>query len=604
MENLMKLCKEGSFEAMSSLAKQASRDRVSRRNLLNVLDTNLKFKVEPVQALKEGRLPAVPSSDPKDPLNLSYNSLHALMIGMQGNNQKPFDDVIRPILPAAGFWLSLYCERILIPSRGHEFEPDFHRVSMLVLAALTTRGEFVQKLSLDSPKLLAEYAPFLWLNLSPGRLSMSTSDLEYHHAKYVLTILVQTLLDSSFGQSWKGSLIARLEENGGAMADLCIRAVVASSSFQLANPLHELSSMTLVARAIWCLARESPSIHTELLKRNCLRWMCQILRSLMKRRQLTATELNVVIQGFVDVSLYIWLITRLGHSYIFDALGYGLLPCLLKATDRLHRYQRLFQNSPIIEDLRISAEENISELLETVAAHFMYASILKRSSRFISTAERLGRFPERRNRDGITIEGLRGAWIDFERAASYRTELLMNSEYRLCGNAQCPKKTGKEVTTTQFMCCTGCQLELYCSRTCQRADWNPQHHDFCKHIKMARNEGRTLPISRSDRNAVKEFNNVHVDSYKNLTTEWADLKKEYIEKNGEPEDPDWPFVMCLDYENSHRDPQLTIGMLMSYKDEEDFDDLVSKARAGLGTLVYWSICDGAEHTTAKLELFP
>ncbi len=103
---------------------------------------------------------------------------------------------------------------------------------------------------------------------------------------------------------------------------------------------------------------------------------------------------------------------------------------------------------------------------------------------------------------------------------------------------------------------------------------------------------------------MKEFNNVHVDSYKNLTTEWADLKKEYIEKNGEPEDPDWSFVMCLDYENSHRDPQLTIGMLMSYKDEEGFDDLVSKARAGLGTLVYWSICDGAEHTTAKLELFP
>ncbi len=418
---------------MSSLAKQASRDRVSRRNLLYVLDINLKFKVEPVQALKEGRLPAVPSSDPKDPLNLSYNSLHALMIGMQGNNQKPFDDVIRPILPAAAFWLSLYCERILIPSRGHEFEPDFHRVSMLVLYALTTRREFVQKLSLDSPKLLTEYAPFLWLNLSPGRLSTS---LTYDHANYVVTILVQILSGSSFGQSWKGSLIARLEENGGAMADLCIRAVVASSSFQLANPLHELLSLILVARAIWYLARESPSIHTELLKRNCLRWMCQILRSLMKRRRFTATELNMVIQGFVDVSLYISLVTRLGHSYIFDALGYGLLPCLLKATDRLHRYRRLVQISPIIEDLRISAEENISELLETVVAHFMYASILKRSSRFISTAERLGRFPERRNSDGITIEGLRGAWIDFECTASYRTELLMNSEYRLCGNAQ------------------------------------------------------------------------------------------------------------------------------------------------------------------------
>ncbi|PBK65518.1 hypothetical protein ARMSODRAFT_437125 [Armillaria solidipes] len=326
MENLMKLCKDGSFEAMSSLAKQASRDRVSRRNLLNVLYTNLKFKVEPVQALKEGRLPAVSSSDPKDPLNLSYNSLHALVIGMQGNNQKPFDDVIRPILPAAAFWLSLYCERILIPSRGHEFDQDFHRVSMLVLYVLTTRGEFVQMLSLDSPKLLTEYAPFLWLNLSPGRLSWSMStSLAYDHPKYVVTILVQTLSGSSFGQSWKGSLIARLEENGGAMADMCIRAVVAFSSFQQANPLHELLSMTLVARAIWYLARASPSIHTELLKKNCLRWMCQILRSLMKRRRLTPTELSVVIRGFVDVSLYMLLVTQLGHSYILDAYAF-LIP--------------------------------------------------------------------------------------------------------------------------------------------------------------------------------------------------------------------------------------------------------------------------------------
>ncbi|KAK0222770.1 hypothetical protein EDD85DRAFT_1028207 [Armillaria nabsnona] len=82
MENIIRLSKEGSFEAMESLANQAA-NPVACRGFGIALDANLRYRIKGIQAMSQGRHPVVPSSHPKDPLNLSCNALHALSIGLK-----------------------------------------------------------------------------------------------------------------------------------------------------------------------------------------------------------------------------------------------------------------------------------------------------------------------------------------------------------------------------------------------------------------------------------------------------------------------------------------------------------------------------------------
>ncbi|PBK65520.1 hypothetical protein ARMSODRAFT_1022318 [Armillaria solidipes] len=102
MENLIRLSKEGSFEAMESLASQAV-NPVAWRGFGIALEANLRFKLKAIQAMSQGQLPVVPSSDPKDPLNLSCNSLHALSIGLKETHTAETLDLAFSLLPTVAF---------------------------------------------------------------------------------------------------------------------------------------------------------------------------------------------------------------------------------------------------------------------------------------------------------------------------------------------------------------------------------------------------------------------------------------------------------------------------------------------------------------------
>ncbi|KAK0222769.1 hypothetical protein EDD85DRAFT_796285 [Armillaria nabsnona] len=115
-------------------------------------------------------------------------------------------------------------------------------------------------------------------------------------------------------------------------------------------------------------------------------------------------------------------------------------------------------------------------------------------------------------------------------------------------------------------------------------------------------DGTSLPLSESDKTAMDIFAESFLNGYEGLRTEWEVLKSQYIEENGH--DSEWPLVICLDYRTREQSPTVSVDSSRSFDDgSEMFDDLISKAHAGLGTLVHWSLPNDGQYTFGRLELF-
>ncbi|PBK80928.1 hypothetical protein ARMGADRAFT_1039722 [Armillaria gallica] len=183
---------------------------------------------------------------------------------------------------------------------------------------------------------------------------------------------------------------------------------------------------------------------------------------------------------------------------------------------------------------KTSMENHTMNVIHMVISYFIYASILKQSSKAIFKIQRW-------DVDGFLIStgdpGLQHickAWTEFIDIASNQCGIfkwILNSS---CGNEWCL------VTSTRwkFMVCSGCQFTLYCSWKCQRDDWSrplTSHHSLCAKIKQIRADGSALPMSLSDHEAYEKFNIRCMKSCKNQPSEWQELLDKYIAKNGEPD---------------------------------------------------------------------
>ncbi|KAK0431000.1 hypothetical protein EV421DRAFT_2024784 [Armillaria borealis] len=128
-----KSAKGGSYEAMMALAIQASKSQRAHQAFFHVMEENLKFNMASIQDMKRGRLPVVPSLNPKDVVNLSCNSMLALTTGLRSQLLlqpvclEDSTSSMVTLIPAMSFWLCLFCEYIILPSRTSEFTfIDFH----------------------------------------------------------------------------------------------------------------------------------------------------------------------------------------------------------------------------------------------------------------------------------------------------------------------------------------------------------------------------------------------------------------------------------------------------------------------------------------------
>ncbi|PBK65519.1 hypothetical protein ARMSODRAFT_978310 [Armillaria solidipes] len=476
-----------------------------------------------------------------------------------------------------------------MPSWSHEFERDFHRISVEVLSLLLSHHHFIDALSSDT-NLLTKYAPFLWLNPPSGK--WFTSESQYEHIQSTVSTLGHVLpRPTSLPLTWQSRLVSHLEENRIKLIGLCVEGVAGTFAQFHEKKDHICHYNTLwgVTTVIHSMSAASSSTHMALLQNNSLRLVCQVFEFLTKHRRFTDAEFKIAITGLISVAAYFTWVMQHGHSYIYDLLGYQLMPLLLKATKHAVG----------------EAEKYIMDVLHIMTSRLGYASILKRCRKAIPHAERMGLIEYLNSCDDIEEESLRTSWMDFRNIMLHRTNIFLKYIYTACGNEkstylQCSTKP--KIAPAQLMCCSGCQFMLYCSHTCQKDDWKLGHRSLCKEIKRMKKDGISLPLSESDKTAMDIFAESFVNGYEDLETKWEVLKSQYIEEYGH--DTEWPLVMCLDYRTRKQSPTLFVDSSRSFDDgSEMFDNLVSKAHAGLGTLVHWSLPNDGPDAFGKLELF-
>ncbi|KAK0222432.1 hypothetical protein EDD85DRAFT_861117 [Armillaria nabsnona] len=165
------------------------------------MEENLKFDTASVQAMKRGRLPLIPSLDPKNVINRSCTSLLALVTGLHNQSMSFQDNTpsLYALMPAVSFWLCLFFEYIILPSRAPEFKcVDFHHAVLHILAWTTKPNT----LGIIEPRLLRDYLPFLWFHPPLGCPKYNLEDSWSIFAAVYIVILYQNGRTSSYA-GWR-----------------------------------------------------------------------------------------------------------------------------------------------------------------------------------------------------------------------------------------------------------------------------------------------------------------------------------------------------------------------------------------------------------------
>ncbi|PBK73204.1 hypothetical protein ARMSODRAFT_953697 [Armillaria solidipes] len=583
MKKLIKSAKDGSYEAMMALGLKASRNRLACQDFFCVMEENLKFDTASIQDMKRGRLPLVPSLDPKDVLNTSCNSMLVLATSLR--DQFLFQPMclvdwtssVVALMPAISFWLCLFCEHIILPSRTSEFTfIDFHRAVVFILAWTIRQNKIMME---STRKLFTDYLPFLWFHPPPGCTKYDLDD-----ARALFAAIDHWLIAADKPQ--RDLFVSRLEENATLTASLVVQFIVDEFAH-----IPEESDMTFlyqsflaVTSSTFHFACESPHIHTALLKNNILKWTCLAFRFVTRRVRFTYVTLGLATRCVSIGLVYIFRVIQDGHSYIHQLLGYDLLLYMMKALQNLHDHPDLTE-----QEYKTSMEDHTVAIIHGVISHLVYASILKRSKKAISKIQRQ-HVDGFLNSEDPGLKQVCKAWTKFINIASYRSDICSIPD-SLCGSRQCPgTSVGKS------MACSGCQFTRYCSRTCQKDDWSSgAHRSLCIKIKQLRTDGAPLPVCLSDKRACEGLDSHYIELHRQEPSELDVLLKIYIAENGKP-DPFWPMLWVLDYRAVDVKPHFRIESSELHAEGLN-PEMLAKARDGTATLIYCIIPDGQHALT-------
>ncbi|PBK65529.1 hypothetical protein ARMSODRAFT_961209 [Armillaria solidipes] len=588
MEKLIKSAKDGSYEAMTALALQVTKSQRAYRAFFRVIEENLKFDTASIQDMKRGRLPLVPSLDPKDILNISCSSMLAMATHLRDRFIQPiladWTSSMVALMPAISFWLCLFCEHIILPSRTPEFTfIDFHHAVVFILGWTTRPNQVTME-----PKFVTDYLPFLWFHPPPG---CTKYDLDDARALFTAVDHVTITCDESLRELF----VHRFEDHSTLTANLIVQFIVDEFSHipEESDTMLLYQSFSAVTSCAFYFAFESLSIHAALLKNNILKWMCLVFRFVTRRVRFTYLTLPLATRCVGQGLVYIIRIIQDGHSYIYQLLGHDILLYMFKALRNLQAHPELINQVQQNEILKTSVEDHTVTIVHVFIFHFVYASILKRSKRAI--------FKIQQHVDGFLesqdpgLKQVCNAWSQFVYVASYRSDIFRSISDSFCGNEQCPGTSVRE-----FMVCSGCQFTLYCSWTCQRDDWSrpsTSHRALCAEIRQIRADGGPLPMSLSDHRAYEKFN-IRCLKYHKQSSEWQELLDKYNAENREP-DPLWPMIWVLEYRAIGVEPDIRLESSEQFAEDLNPETL-AKAREGAGTLVFCYIPDG-HYTVRKVE---
>ncbi|SJK98254.1 uncharacterized protein ARMOST_01515 [Armillaria ostoyae] len=489
------------------------------------------------------------------------------------------------LMPAISFWLCLFFEHIILPSRAPEFKcVDFHHAVVHILSWIIKPNT----LKIMEPKLLRDYLPFIWFHPPPGCTKYNLEDSRSIFAAVYVVIL---------SPEWRGILIRRLEENSIVTSNLIVQFIVDEFAHipEESDMMLIYQSFLTVTAPVLQFSLHSPSVHTDLLKNNSARWISRVLRFVTRPARFTDVTLNLATDCVSKCLLYLWTVMQDGHSYIYQLLGYDLLLYLLKVFRNLHTHPELVNEE--IKEAMNHVEDHTTHILELIVSHFAYASILKRSQKVISKIQRdrVDLFL------GPTDPGLKRVcktWAKFVVVAFFPSDIPRSITDPFCGHGQNVSwevhglfRLSVHIVLLADM--PKGRLVIWWPSFPLHRDQTTQKWGFLSGIL----DGGPLPMSFSDRRAVESLNSRYVEYYKQGSSEWNKLLAKYIVANGDP-DPSWPLVLTLRYYTLIIKPD--VGIESSSRCIEDLE-IIAKAREGAGILVYWIIADGQD-LVKKAEL--
>ncbi|KAJ8075323.1 hypothetical protein PM082_019661 [Marasmius tenuissimus] len=234
-----------------------------------------------------------------------------------------------------------------------------------------------------------------------------------------------------------------------------------------------------------------------------LRLMIRILNILLRKQKslrlqpVGSTEWQSTCNLAADILNHIktLLITP---TLIQEALDSGILKILFYADDRFYEAEKLETRDSIG---RTKVSTPIVDILETMSVLFVYPSVLRSFARaarkFSSPEEAIKRF------SAGDFEALGTAWGNTLLQFSLLNDVrhTMETVGGRCYNVLCPLQTSslpKPESKNGYVRCLGCRVNIYCSLTCRKADWDHEHRRECSDISGRLKAGSDLPITSND----------------------------------------------------------------------------------------------------------
>ncbi|KAK7015572.1 hypothetical protein VNI00_019066 [Paramarasmius palmivorus] len=170
-----------------------------------------------------------------------------------------------------------------------------------------------------------------------------------------------------------------------------------------------------------------------------------------------------------------------GSFTVIQSLKGGVLKCLVRWADRMEEY---------IKDNQLFAMANSSSnhfefLLKDIIKYTTHHSVCAVLSRAMRESEDAY----------VQVSGtmLDAHYSQFQETIHERLSIWRQWDQlgrNCCANAECPlpvytPRLGTVKRTPMFRC-SGCELTLYCSKSCQKASWNTGHRDVCRTMRKNR----------------------------------------------------------------------------------------------------------------------
>ncbi|KIM82787.1 hypothetical protein PILCRDRAFT_820073 [Piloderma croceum F 1598] len=220
-------------------------------------------------------------------------------------------------------------------------------------------------------------------------------------------------------------------------------------------------------------------------------------------------------------------ITLGGFDRVIEAMKGDMLPVLVKS-------------SPFFGPLTGSRCIFSILLRHALPAYFVHRPIL-------SLAERTFRKIESLDLESRIIHGKSFAkcWSKFRELAELWMKTKRDIKSRpqsrfICGNPECGQL---EYYEGEFMRCSGCGLQYYCRKICQKQHWKRNHRQLCKDVQERHRAIKPVAIQNSD---LKFLSNVLASDFLKHGNHIDTIKEEFLKANANFETDPHLFII-FDY---------------------------------------------------------